>query len=196
MITHTQKSRVYYSSVVPKAKQECNTSKGTAWCYFLKANSYQKVRANKSYADALKSEKKVLVNVKNSVSHCQQNNTSNSVKANVKIHTVKIPVNRVNATTRFTRIYKPQNQKPITLHNRFDVLQHIDTPQELDMQSVCYENKHVDRDDVGFSKVGVQTQLGTCFPALDGRSNLPLVGKKQNWVSRQGSFTHQACLYR
>ena len=180
MITHTQKSRLFYSSVVPKAKQECNTCKDTAWCYFLKANSYQKVRANKSYADAVNSEKKILVNVKNSVPHCQQNNTSHSVKVYVKIHTVQTPVNRVNATTLFTRIYKPQHQKPITLHNRFDVLQHIDTPQELDMQSVCYENTHFDGDDVGFSKVGVQTQLGTYLPSLDDRSNSPLVGKKQN----------------
>ena len=54
MITQRQKTKVYYSSVVSKARQHSNIDKNTAIRYFTRQKAYQTISANKSYADALK----------------------------------------------------------------------------------------------------------------------------------------------
>ena len=54
MTTQRQKTKVYYSSVVSKARQHSNIDKNMAIRYFTRQKAYQTISANKSYADALK----------------------------------------------------------------------------------------------------------------------------------------------
>ena len=120
MTTHKQKTRVYYSSVVPGARQESHTGKDTALLYFFKNKAFQKTVKQKSYAEALKFGKFQPVKVNVSASQCQEKQCVNVVKQKAKTGTSATPVSPVNVTKRFTKINKRECQKPITLHNRFN----------------------------------------------------------------------------
>ena len=113
MITHIQKSRVYYSSVIPEARQACNTSKDTACYYFNRDSCYQTINPNKSYADALKSRNHVPNKESHNLVCDTRDYTVPTFVKKVEISTGKTPVNRVNATTCFTKINKQQYQNPI-----------------------------------------------------------------------------------
>ena len=60
----------------------------------------------------------------------------NIVQKSVKTGTFERPVTPVNVTRRFTKINKREYQKPITLHNRFKVLQNIDENDKVEMHCV------------------------------------------------------------
>ena len=152
---------MYYSSVVSKARQESNMDKDTALLYFFKTKSYQKTIPNKSYADVLKFGKTIPVNVKSNASQFKENKCSDAVKECVKITTTETPVNQVNATTCFNTIYKREYQKPITLHNWFEAFHHIDTKDDIDIQSICHQDTYCDRNTVCKPTKSVQPQLGT-----------------------------------
>ena len=166
MITHIHKSRVYYSPVIPEARQACNTSKNTACYYFHRDKCYQTIKPNKSYADALKLKNYVPTNQSHNLL-CQASNNMGSTPVNrVEILPPRTPVNRVNATTCFTKINKQQYQNPIRLHDRFDVLQYIDTEYDSEPNEVCKQTQDV------------QNKLGVSRPVLDGRLETSLAGNK------------------
>ena len=166
MITHIHKPRVYYSSLIPEARQACNTSKSTACYYFHREKCYQTIKPNKSYADALKLKNYVPTNQSHDLL-CQASTNAGSTPVNrVEITPVRTPANRVNATTCFTKINKRQYQKPIKLHNRFHALQHIDTEYDRNSNEVCKQTEDV------------QNKLGVSRPVLDGRLKTTLAGNK------------------
>ena len=137
MTTQRQKTKVYYLSVVSKARQHSNIDKDMAIRYFTKQKACQRISANKSYADALKFGKDTFAKVKTNPLPPIHIKNSDLVKQGVPTRTVKIPANRVNATTCFNKIYKQESPVHITLHDRFDALNIIDTTDEVDMPSVC-----------------------------------------------------------
>ena len=98
MGTQSCKSRVFYSSVIVKARQDCNIDKQEACYYFARNKAYQKATANKSYADALKLGKNVKSHSRCSEPLPRNHTTDSNVKVNTKSVNAKTPVNRVNAT--------------------------------------------------------------------------------------------------
>ena len=178
MITHIHKSRVYYSSVIPEARQACNTSKITACYYFHRDRCYQTIKPNKSYADAVKLKNYVPTNQSHQLLCQSPNNTGSTPVNRVKISLDRNPVNRVNATACFTKINKQQYQNPIRLHNRFDVLQHIDTEYDSEANEVCKQTEDV------------QNKLGVSRPVLDGRSETSLAGNKNKTGCSGRDLTH------
>ena len=165
----------FYSSVIVKARQDCNIGKQEACYYFARNKAYQKATANKSYADVLKLGKNVKSHSRCSEPLPRNHTTDSNVKANTKSVNAKTPVNRVNAAKCFTKVNERPYQKPITLYNRFDVLQHIDK-QESAVHSVCYEN--TEEFNVESYTGNVTTQPGASCPALDCRLKTPLAVKK------------------
>ena len=84
MISQRQNTRVYYSLVVSKARQQSNIDKHTAFRYFSRYKAYQKTIPNKSYADALKFGKHSPVNVKSNAYQITKNKRFDLVKDCVK----------------------------------------------------------------------------------------------------------------
>ena len=178
MITHIQKSRVYYSSVSPEARQTCNTSKDTACYYFNRDRCYQKTNPNKSYADALKSTNHVPTKEPHNLMCDTRDYIVPTFVKKIQTSTGKTPVNRVNATTCFTKIKKQQYQNPIKLHNRFQALQHIDTEHDIEAKQVCKQIEDV------------HSKLGVSRPVLDGKSKTPLAGNKNKTGCPVRDLTH------
>ena len=102
MTTQRQKTKVYYSSVVPKARQQSNIDKNLAIRYFNKQKAYQSISVNKSYADGLKYGRNTLAKVNNNVLPPSRITKSDPVKQGVSTRTGRIPANQVNVTTRST----------------------------------------------------------------------------------------------
>ena len=175
MGTHSHKSRIYYSFVIEKARQDCNIDKHKACYYFARDKAYQKATANRSYADALKFGKSVTFHSGCSEPLPQKQTTATNVKANTKSINAETPANRVHVTKCLIKVNERQYQKLIRLHNRFDVLQHIDT-QEGDVHSVCYET--TDESPTESNRGNVINQPGASCPALDCRFKTPLAVKK------------------
>ena len=90
MITHIHKSRVYYSSVIPEARQACNTSKDIACHYFYRDRCYQTTKPNKSYADALKLNNQVPTKQSHRLLCKSRNNTVSTLVNRVKISAGKL----------------------------------------------------------------------------------------------------------
>ena len=179
MTTQRQKSKVYCSSVVSKARQHSNIDKNTAIRYFTRQKAYQTISANKFYADALKFGKDSSAKVKANPQQTIDIKNPDPVKQGVQPSIVKTPSNRVNATTCFTKIYKQESPVPPTLRNRFDTLQLIDTTDNVNMPSVCHKDAYCG-DSTGYAtSESVQTQLGEqSYPDLERKSKTSLVGKK------------------
>ena len=62
MVNQKHETKVYYSSVIPIARQDIDLD--TAFFYFSKNRAYQNTVKQKSYADVLKFGKIIPVNVK------------------------------------------------------------------------------------------------------------------------------------
>ena len=193
MGTHSHKSRIYYSSVIEKARQDCNIDKHKACYYFARNKAYQKATANRSYADALKFGKSVTFHSGCSEPLPRKQTTANNVKANTKSINAETPANRVHVTKCLIKVNERQYQKPIRLHNRFDVLQHIDT-QEGDVHSICYET--TDESPTESNRGNVINQPGASCPALDCRFKTPLAVKKTKLGVLMGILTLPGCVVR
>ena len=191
MVTQKHKTRVYYSSVVPRARQHIDLNKDTALLHFSKNKAYQNTVTQNSYAEVLRFGRTIPVTVKPSTAQLEKQKCSNCLSTLVQSKLPEAPVHLVNATESFTKIYKQEYQKPLMLHNRFDVLKIIDTSNVVyDMHCISEQNTEgCDRNFVSKLAMGVDAQLGDLLcPALDGKSKTFLVGKKRKWVFHWGSY--------
>ena len=173
-----------------KARQQSNIDKNLAIRYFNKQKAYQSISANKSYADALKYGRNTFAKVNNNLLPPSHITKSDPVKQGLSTRTGRTPANRVNATTCFNKIYKQESPVHITLHNRFDVFNIIDTTDEVDMPSVCHKDVFCDENTGNALSESVQTQLGeqSC-PVLERKSKISLVGKNETGCP-DGANTH------
>ena len=188
MTTQRQKTKVYYSSVVSKARQYSNIDKNMAIRYFTKQSN--RISANKSYADALKFGKDTSAKVKTNPLPTIHIKNSDPVKQGVQTRIVETPANHVNATTCFKKIYKKKSPVPITLHNRFNALNLIDTTDEVDIPSVCHKDAHCDENTGYAISESLQTQLGEqSYPVLERKSKIFFGGEKMNGCP-DGANTH------
>ena len=124
-----------------KARQQSNIDKNLAIRYFNKQKAYQSISANKSYADALKYGKNTLAKVNNTILPPSHITKSDPVKQGVSTTIGRIPANLVNATTCFNKTYKQESPVHITLHNRFNVFNTVDTTDEVDISLVGKKNE-------------------------------------------------------
>ena len=191
MTTQRQKTKVYYSSIVSKARQQSNIDKNLAIRYFNKQKAYQSISANKSYADALKYGRNTLAKVNNTLLSASRITKSDPVKQGVSTTIGRPSANRVNATTCFNKTYKQESPIHITLHNRFDVFNTVDTTDEVDMPSVCYKDAFCDENIGNVSLESVRTQLGeqSC-PVLERTSKISSVEKKNETGCPDGVNKH------
>ena len=171
MTAQRYKTKVYYSSVVSKARQLSNIDKNTAIRYFTRQKAYQTIRANKSYADAVKFGECSSANVKSNPQQIKNRKHSDPENQGVTTSSVETSSHRVNATICFTKIYKQESPVPITLHNRFKALQLIDTTDDVNILSVCHKNAYCGGNTGYAISESLHTQLGEQFsPALEHKS--------------------------
>ena len=73
MVTHTYQTRIHYSSVVPRARQDMALDKDVALVYFVKNKVYQHTVKHRSYADVVKSHTHTPATIEtNTVKHRDQ----------------------------------------------------------------------------------------------------------------------------
>ena len=141
--TQRQKTKVYYSSVVAKAREQSNIDKNSALTYFYKQKAYQTTSGNRSYADALKYGKNTLPRADNTLLPVSRITRPDPVKQGVSTKIPRPAGNRPNVTTCFNKSYNQHPATHITLHNRFDVFNMVDTTDELDVPLLCHKNAFV-----------------------------------------------------
>ena len=177
--TQRQKTKVYYSSVVAKAREQSNIDKNSALTYFYKQKAYQTTSANRSYADALKYGKNTLLRADNTLVPVSRITRPDPVKQGVSTKIPRPAGNRPSVTTCFNKSYNQHPAMHITLHNRFDVFNTVDTTDGLDVPLLCHKNAFVVKNMDNASVGAVRTQLGEDHsPVLERKSKISLVGKK------------------
>ena len=172
-------------SCLANARQQSNIDKNLALTYFYKQKAYQTTSGNRSYADALKYGKNTLSRADNTLVPVSRNTRPDLVKQGVSTKIPRPAGIRPNVTTCFNKSY---NQHPVThisLHNRFDVFNTVDTIDKSDVPLLCHKNAFVVKNMGNASVEAVRTQLGGDHsPVLERKSKISLVGKKKrNWVS-------------
>ena len=176
--TQKQKTKVYYSSVVAKAREQSKVDKNSALTYFYKQKAYQTTSLNRSYADALKYGKTTRLRADHTFVTVGPIRRPDPVKQNSLTALPRTAGNRPDVTTCFNKSHNQHPAMHITLHNRFDVFNTVDTTDKLHVPLNCYKNASVVKN-MDNPVEAVQTQLGQDHsPVLERKSKISLVGKK------------------
>ena len=132
-----KKTKVYYSSVVPKAREQSNIDKNSALTYFYKQKAYQTTIANRSYADALRYGRNTCLKADHTVVPFSRIRRPDLVKQGVSTEIPRPAGNRPNVTTCFNKSHNQHPAMHIALHNRFDVFNTVDTTDESHVPLNC-----------------------------------------------------------
>ena len=171
--------------MVAKAREQSNIDKNSALTYFYKQKAYQTTSPNRSYADALKYGKTTRLRADHTFVTVGPIRRPDPVKQNSFTAIPRTAGNRPNVTTCFNKSHNQHPAMHITLHNRFDVFNTVDTTDESHVPLNCHKNAFVVKNMENASVEAVRTQLGQDHsPVLERKSKISLVGKKKrNWVS-------------
>ena len=138
--TQRQKNKVYHSSVVAKAREQSNIDKNLALTYFYKQKAYQTTSHNRSYADALKYGKNTRLRADHTFVPVSPIRRPDPVKQGLFTEIPRPAGNRPNVTTCFNKSHNQHPAMHITLHNRFDVFNTVDTTDESDVPLNRHKN--------------------------------------------------------
>ena len=196
-----------YSLVNPTARQDSNIEKETAFDYFRKQKSVQKIVANKSYAQAVKSPRD-----KTQGNNTYPKNFAPCTPLHNKVVNKKEATNTYNhklTCTKATKVprtlvtgagVKPcvsYTENSITLNNRFQIL---DTLCDMHTEHDKVEDQYVlvGNNDIQAHELHVNElvkmpgkHLGDTIPGLEGKSKIHSLGKKPNLGFLMG-IIHQA----
>ena len=177
--TQKQKTKVYYLSVVAKAREQSNIDKNSALTYFYKQKAYQTTSPNRSYADALKYGKITCLRDDHTFVTVSPIRRPDLVKQGSFTEIPRTAGNRHNVTTCFNNSHNQHPAMHITLHNRFDVFNTVDTTDESHVPLNCHKNASLVKNMNNVGVEAVRTQLGQDHsPVLERKSKISLVGKK------------------